>query len=703
MIYLSESYEWQLLQSLSSLLGERLSLSFANDQSGRKRRENHVYADSFEWELRSIVRRIRTGVSQELVDTEYAEFEAQSKSLCRMLNTLVKMPSSLRVREQQRSPGPEDDLNYPQLEELVMALKHQSPGEQSEFDLAYGPNEILFRIPQEDSVLQEHLQVATAYDELLMKLLPLQSQQLSLQTLPPMRKKPKTEPWKTARLRDRATHVLDSIFKHFSCRDHQVLLKLTEEPEEDDQMTTALYLSLSTCPTSKIWQEAKCGQTNSSSSTPISDLCLDLQKKINQRVALELVLEDSKLYGSWAQLCGTDDSSSSKESLHDLISNGAFRISFNNIDCNKSAVRFGMQDKRALVVKLGYCLMDFFEAGMNSERIFFQDLVRSDSGNPCYIPYLSFGPELPPPIDQYRYSFATKHTALPSFAKLLLEVHFGETIDLDITDENVNKVWETLMTRVDEIEKYEPSGPYLEAVRNCFQAHQYIAKKLGRRSFDIRIVNTKIRKALYREVVSKLQLGLAASIPRSGSDRKRQRSESPPHRPVFAHSDMTHDNWDGGVEGLRARREQQVKYRATTAANTGLGGVYSPTRPGNATLGYKRRRTQDRQHDSVVPLVSPHEAHRGASAQTRNPIYPLQRLGPAQFENEPGLGPFDERPVYNPVVSKRVLRATPQEGSSVNGLRNMETTLHDFFIEAPLGNEGFFGKPQDSRSDKQVR
>ncbi|KAK7715845.1 hypothetical protein SLS63_011261 [Diaporthe eres] len=326
---------------------------------------------------------------------------------------------------------------------------------------------------------------------------------------------------------------------------------------------------------------------------PISDLCLDLQQNTNQGMALELMLEDSKLYGSWSHLCGTDDASSSKESLHNLISNGAFRISFNDFNQNRSAVKFGTQDKGALVVKLGYCLMDFFEAGMNSERIFIQGLVRSNSGNACYIPYLSFGPEPPRPIDKYRYSFAGKHTALPCFAKLLLEIHFGETIDLDITDEDVNKVWGSLMTCVDEIEKIEPSGPYLEAVRNCFQAHHYIANKLGVRNFDISIVNTEIREALYEEVVSKLQLGLEASIPRSVSDRKRQRSESPPHRTVSVYSKTIRDDWDRSVEGLRAKREQQVKYRATSAANSGLGGVYSPTHTGNA--GESRDSWSDKQ------------------------------------------------------------------------------------------------------------
>lgn len=695
--------EWRLLQSLSSLLGGRLSRTFGNDQRGQKRRDVHVHADSFEWELRSIFLKMRTCVLQKSSNTEYVEFETQSKSFCRMLNSLVSMPSSLRLGMQQRSPRLEEDLIYPRLVELEMALTHQSPDDQSELDLAYGHNETLFRIPQEGSVLREHLQVATEYDELLTKLQPLHSQQPSLQPPPPMRKKPEQDPWKTARLRNRATMVLDSIFNHFSCKGHRVLLKLAEEPEENDQMTPTLSLSLSACPTSKIWQEAICGQTRSSPNMPISDLCLDLQQNISRRMALTLVLEDSKLYGSWTHRCGTDDSSSSKESLHNLISDGAFRISFNNFNRNRSAVKFGTQDKGALVVQLGYCLMDFFEAGMDSKRIFFQSLVRSDSGNACYVPYLSFGPEPPLPIDQYRYSFATKHTALPCFAKLLLEVHFGEPIDLDITDENLNKVWELLMTRVDEIEKYEPSGPYLEAVRNCFQAHQHIAKKLGRRSFDISIVNTKIRKALYKEVVSKLQLGLAASIPRSVSDRKRQRSESPPRRPVSVYSNTIRDDWDGSAEGLRAQREQQVKYPATSAANAGLGGVYSPTHTRNATLGYKRQRTQYRRQDSVVPPTSLYEAHRGASAQTRNPSYPPQRLGPVHFENEPQLGTFEERSVYNPVVSTGVERPTPRYVSSVDGLRNVDTTSTDLFKEAPLGNEGFFGKSQDSRSDQQVR
>lgn len=258
----------------------------------------------------------------------------------------------------------------------------------------------------------------------------------------------------------------------------------------------------------------------------IPDICNDLQQHTTQGEVLNLFIEKHGLYGAWtvSKCSETETDTSCRESLDQLIVKGAFKPLDLDVLFHKSpSGTFSPRDKRALAIKLGFCLMDFFDADVTSKKIYF--LVSSTAGLKAESPHLVFGRERSTNPDLY--DFRIGHPALLSFAKLLLEIYFGQHIDLDISPHNSHNqaTWVQLLDRVDRLTE-ERNDSYLGAIRSCLLVHHKIAKALRSRNLDSKSIDSKIRKTLYKEVVHKLELGLAESTPRSA--HKRQRSESPP-------------------------------------------------------------------------------------------------------------------------------------------------------------------------------
>jgi hypothetical protein len=276
---------------------------------------------------------------------------------------------------------------------------------------------------------------------------------------------------------------------------------------------------------------------------------MDLRQNTGQGKVLTLLIEKYGLFGAWSSPTSSATGSASKESLDQVIFNGAFKPLSLNMFHEASPSRFSTKDKRALAVKLGFFLMDFFDADFSSKRICFLDFSKPDPEKK--LPYLAFGSNLPAMNDSY--NFRMGHPALLSFAKLLLEMDYGEKIDLDIDPDNSkNKpAWTQLMDFLDRLEE-ERSDSYLQAIRGCLVVHSKIAKAL--RSCDLvrKDADSIIRKHIHKEIVHKLELGLEESIPRSA--RKRQRSETPPS-----------DSWNGAqaVSSTKKMAMRSVKYERT--------------------------------------------------------------------------------------------------------------------------------------------
>ncbi|KAM6482588.1 hypothetical protein HDV62DRAFT_46944 [Trichoderma sp. SZMC 28011] len=513
MPYLIELNEWRLLRGIGSLLDHRKA-PYVHMQSRPFNDLRDPNADLFEVELRRAF--MVQELPRELNSREFEECQAKLESLCLLLDRLVL--DSLVSNSLAWGQSHSHEMVFPRLRALTAFLQSTS----ETVDLAIGANRTLFKLPN-GAELGRCLQVVTECNDTLSRLTASAPQEPTIQ---PLQKQQKKRMWKKARIRNRSTFVLGTLFEHFRCgTSHEVLLKLTEDPDEDSVLPS-LQLMLSPCPELELWQEVQCESVNigETSISRIPDICTDIRQHTGQGKALMLLIEKYGIFGAWANPTSSGPDPSSKESLNQLIEKGAFKpLDLHALIHGASQQKFSTKDKRALAVKLGFCLMDFFDADITSNRIYF--LNASKPGPKEGLPYLAFGSKLPATADPY--SFRMGHPALLSFAKLLLEIDFGQCIDLEISPYNSqNQVtWAKLVSYVDRLEE-DRSDSYLEAIRACLHVHRKIAEKLRSRDLDSKGADSRIRKTLYKEVVHKLELGLAESIPRPA--HKRQRSESPP-------------------------------------------------------------------------------------------------------------------------------------------------------------------------------
>lgn len=294
-----------------------------------------------------------------------------------------------------------------------------------------------------------------------------------------------------------------------------------------------------------------------------------------------LLVKEYGLFGAWSG--STSSVTGPSSTLDQLIEKGAFKLlDINTLMYGASPAKFSTKDKRALAVKLGYCLMDFFDADLTSKRIYFLD--SSGSGPKKEFPYLAFGSKLPATADSY--SFQMGHPALLSFAKLLLEIDFGQNIELNVSPYNNQNqgTWAKLLSYVDRLEE-DRNDSYLQAIRSCLLVHHKIAERLRSRDLVAKDADSRIRKILFKEVVHKLELGLAESIPRP--IHKRQRSESPPHS----------DRW-GKAETGRSRKMVRLPRESQWAASR-----------------HKKRHTPEPQQDTF------HGMSQLAPSETSSSIY----------------------------------------------------------------------------------
>ncbi|KAL8305770.1 hypothetical protein RB597_003520 [Gaeumannomyces tritici] len=318
---------------------------------------------------------------------------------------------------------------------------------------------------------------------------------------------------------------------------HEVMLNVSEDAD-DGAAVPSLDLRLSSCTDSTPcldaqWLQVRCGSIDSNwnaSVAEIQNICLDLGNRIGRGEALILLLEKYGLFGAWTPLqLAQPFSAPPKENLDKLISSGAFkRLDLLTLTRGSLPIRYSIREKRALAVRLGYCLMDFFDADLSSKSIYFLSSTKAScSRTRSETLYLSFASGLPATTESH--VFRIGHPTLLSFAKLLLEIDFGQSIDLNISsdDDKANRViWAELCNVVDQLEE-ERNDSYLQAVRGCLMAHIQISRALRMGSADERDAELTIRKELYREVVERLETALAESTPRAGNKRQRPASKRP--------------------------------------------------------------------------------------------------------------------------------------------------------------------------------
>ncbi|UKZ60137.1 uncharacterized protein TrAtP1_001421 [Trichoderma atroviride] len=300
---------------------------------------------------------------------------------------------------------------------------------------------------------------------------------------------------------------------------------------------------LPSCPELKSWQEFRYDKVipDDDSISPIADICTDVHQYTGRGRALMIYIKEHELYGAWENPVFSAIDPSSKESLDQLIKNGAFkRIEVEDFNIKTSSVKFSIIDKRKLAVKFGYCLMDFFDADFASDRIHF---FSSSEASLMEVAYLAFDSKFL--IAAGSYDFQLGHPTFLSFAKLLIELELGGIIELEISPDSTKNLvaWARLVQFTDDLEK-ETKDSYREAITSCLLFHRMV---------DSSDSNSKdadtIRRIIYEHIVCKLECGLEESTPRF----KRKRSESPPV-PDPQDAVQTEDSWNMTTKPVDSQR-----------------------------------------------------------------------------------------------------------------------------------------------------
>ncbi|KAI1746745.1 hypothetical protein F4782DRAFT_553070 [Xylaria castorea] len=537
MPYLIQSVEWRLLQELARLLEPKMARYRMHSEPLHDNKGVSSHAEQFEVELRQAL--TVEEFSDDLNQRDYDQCQANLRFLCSLLDNLTKWRSD--------HVGPAAPA-YPRLSALVKYLALISKS----VDLVNGPNETLFNLPRDDGELDNCLGVVSGCNFALGQLL---QPAVEAPAFRPLRKTDKKWTWKQARIRNHAIFALGALFNHFrGGTSHEVLLKLTEDPGEDATLPS-LQIMLSLCSELESWQEACCESVSLDPTfiSSIPDICESLRREAGQGKALMLIIKEYALFGTWECSTSPRTDLSTKNSLHQLIVDGFFKPHNLQTLLNETPpTKFSTKEKRTLAVKLGFALMDFFDADVAPERIYLSGSSKSISGKE--FPYLAFNSKLLGTKDSY--NFGMGHPALLSFAKLLVELDIGESMNLPIhphNSENTN-AYAQLMGIVDRLET-ERIDSYVHAIRGCLVVHIEIARSLRYYGLVGKAADSKIRKKLYKEVVKKLELGLVESTPRLAHKRKRSISPSRSAR------------WDGSQAAgyqtidMRSVEPEQTSYR----------------------------------------------------------------------------------------------------------------------------------------------
>lgn len=241
--YPTDSNEWRLLQELSTSLIQRKASYHALPRARIDQISIHHDASLLEIELRRTF--IVQQTPQSLPEQEFKHFQTALKNLCSVLD---------RLALHRNTRGNLKGQDYANLRALIGVLDSTS----GEVDLVNGPNESLFKLPNNAADLRNCLCTVTECNNALSGLLtppPLES------SIRPSRVQRGKVAWKKSKVRDQAIRVLEALFEHFQCgMSHEVLLKLLEENE--NPLLPNLRLMLSSCPELKSWEEVQYGDAD---------------------------------------------------------------------------------------------------------------------------------------------------------------------------------------------------------------------------------------------------------------------------------------------------------------------------------------------------------------------------------------------------------------------------------------------------------
>jgi hypothetical protein len=247
----------------------------------------------------------------------------------------------------------------------------------------------------------------------------------------------------------------------------------------------------------------------------IHDLCEVILECRDKKRGLRLHIEDKDIFNVYGDLLppAMHLNQLPAQSLAEFIESGAFRsMTYQNYQQRLEGDFFNTKQKRALALRLGRCLMDFFDYKhtlhtWDPSKIFF--LVQHGIQSTDKLLYMSF---LRNESDFPAASFELGDPVILSFAKLLLEIDSGQKMDIELSpqrEKNVEK-WFELVQMAD-----KEQGSYWDAVNGCLYIHSHITGDID--------TDVGMRQVIYERIVKHLEI---ESNPPTARSQKRYRSDS---------------------------------------------------------------------------------------------------------------------------------------------------------------------------------
>ncbi|KNB10753.1 hypothetical protein FOXG_10881 [Fusarium oxysporum f. sp. lycopersici 4287] len=440
------------------------------------------------------------------------------------------------------------------------------------FNLASGPDLNLFVFT--DDIKTKCLTVTRECNSLVTKAL-----SKAHETEPNVPRRVKSDIWKDLKLRELASETFQLVFERFSCKaNHKLLLELAAFMSAQIR-SPELQLFLPACSDSaEPWKGI---QWQQDCQKEIFDLCSEMTSISGQNYKLQLLPWKGQLLSAWIPILSHDSNSHpilknlASQSLAERITSGMFkRQTVRDLIAQQQGnqhakIHYTLKAKRALAAELGYCVLDFFDASLDSKDICFFGSLDNYTGRDRF--YRSFSSQFPS-SPKFR-AFRIGHPVLLSLAKILLELDDGEAIPLDIRPhygkEN-DRAWLQLLSSLDVLQEggARLEDSYTEAIRGCLNVHSQLqhVKAEGPQA------DMLIRDKLYHHIVQHLESALENCLPNLGL--KRQHSMNPEIESIMEPMNKrirTIENNDDFVHVSDIPGEPSDAYRELPRRQDGLG------------------------------------------------------------------------------------------------------------------------------------
>lgn len=247
MPWLTQCYEWRLLQRLAACLSSRKAYLQTSPRDWKNSDSSipSYHERTLEYELRKLF--IVKDSDVYLVDEDLKKCQSVLGKQCTLLDAVVNP----RFISAATAPA-----RYTRLSGLVSYLDQSC----ATFDLVAGSNLTLFNLPQ---ISGEQLRALTDCNKIIERI----SQKYERPNTDHITKV-KRQSWRDSKMRHVASAVFSLIFERFSCdTSHEILVKVSGSPTEDEN-SPELRFFLSPCMNTDEWQEVLCGCSLSVPSLP---------------------------------------------------------------------------------------------------------------------------------------------------------------------------------------------------------------------------------------------------------------------------------------------------------------------------------------------------------------------------------------------------------------------------------------------------